>query len=273
MTIGIDARMYGSIHQQGIGRYVQELLRQLLEFPISNYILFLSKEGMEMIPDLPHVQKIFAPFRWYTFAEQLHMPRLIRYAKVDIMHFPHFNVPYFCPVPYVITLHDLILLHTNRARATTLGPLLYPIKFAAWKFLLRHTLRKAQHIIVPSYAVKDELMAYMPLTSKKTSVIYEGTPDVNSKLQMTNDKQIPISNIQIPNQKLQATSYKLPPAPYILYVGSAYPHKNLERLVQAFALLTQVQIKSQTTNPNFQTITNYQLPNYKLVLVGKEDYF
>ncbi len=236
MRIGIDARMYGIAQARGIGRYVQELIRQLLELQ-GEFVLFLSAEGMKAMPDHPHVQKILAPFRWYSVAEQLHMPRLIQKARLDLMHFTHFNVPYFCPVPYVVTLHDLILLRTNRQRATTLGPLLYTLKYTAWKILLRHTLKNAQRIIVPSQAVKDELTVWMPKMTKKTSVIYEGAPELTP-----------------PSPSYDKRGLR---GSYILYVGSAYPHKNLERLVQAFEILT-------TTLP----------PNpYTLILVGKHDYF
>jgi glycosyltransferase involved in cell wall biosynthesis len=283
MKIGIDARMYG-IGQRGIGRYVQQLVGQLLEFcpfgtspagrQISprttnphgaenvkfqndlkicnlqfeicnlNLVLFLSQEGIKACPNAPRVTKILAPWRWYGLAEQIYLPRLIKKAGVDLIHFPHFNVPWFCPVPYVVTIHDVILLHSHRQRSTTLSPLTYWLKYFVWKILLRHTLKKAWQIIVPSQAVKDELTQYMPAVAHKTTVVYEGAPEVaNRKLQM----HFPLSDWR----------YAIRDTRYILYVGSAYPHKNLERLLQAFQLLSY----------------KLQAISYKLILVGKQDYF
>jgi hypothetical protein len=46
---------------------------------------------------------------WYSAEEQLRMPREVRLAKVNLMHYPHWNVP-VSRVPFVVTIHDLILL-------------------------------------------------------------------------------------------------------------------------------------------------------------------
>ena len=238
MRIGIDARFLGAMKQRGIGRYVQELVHQLLSQKPQDItlVLFLSEEGMQSVPTTEGVEKICAPLPWYSIAEQLYMPGLTKRARVDVMHFPHFNVPWRCPVPYVLTVHDLILLQSHRQRATTLSPIIYRLKYQAWKVLLRHALAHAARIIVPSHAVEHDLVSFMPRVTLKISMIYEGVPTVEAK--------------SIISAKSGSTFGGK--NPYILYVGSAYPHKNLERLLQAFALLPT---------------------SYHLVLVGKEDYF
>ncbi|MBI4359493.1 MAG: glycosyltransferase family 4 protein [Candidatus Jacksonbacteria bacterium] len=249
MTIGIDARLYGTKHG-GIGRYSQELIPNLLRIDQKNrYVFFVySKDDERCISaDIPahaesRVRFVLAPYRCYTFAEQLFMPGAIARAKVDLVHFTHFNVPLAYRAPFVVTIHDLIIHHFPNERATTLPKWLYKIKLWGYKKVMRYAVMKAQTIITPSEFGKQDLLRFYDIPKDKIRVIYEGVSDLKS--------QIPNPKSQI-NSKFQISNKK-----YILYVGSFYPHKNIERLIDAFHILR----------------TKYNL-NLKLVLVGKKDYF
>ena len=130
MKIGIDARFFGSIGK-GLGRYTQKLIENLEKIDNENqYVVFLRKENFdEYQPRNKKFQKVLANYQWYTFSEQIKMPLLLNKFNIDLVHFPHFNVPFFYRKKFVVTIHDLILLEFPTVRGTTLNPFFYKIKF------------------------------------------------------------------------------------------------------------------------------------------------
>jgi glycosyltransferase involved in cell wall biosynthesis len=220
MRIGIDARFYGpKVGGGGLGRYVKELLEHLQETDTQNrYVVFLNKEGFSSFtPKNPNFEKKLADVRWYTLSEQLLMPRLIDRERLDIMHYPHWNVPVLTKTPFLVTIHDLILLDEKKSanRATTLPSSLYKIKYLGYKFVLWRAVKASRKIVTVSEFVRGQIVKNFPKAADKIEVVYEGV----SSMPMSQEQE----NIQTPKQ------------PYILYVGNAFPHKNLESLLHAFS--------------------------------------
>lgn len=241
MKIGIDARFYGP-PGKGLGRYTQKLIENLEKIDQKNqYVIFLRKENFDLYqPKNPHFSKVLADYPWYSITEQVCMPAKIRQNKVDLMHFPHFNVPIFYFDKFVVTIHDLILLQFPTVKATTLSRTMYFVKQAGYKFVIKQAVKRAKKVITVSNYTKKELIKYFGLDPNKIIVTYEAC-DINNQQSIIN------------NQHLQKIGIA---RPYLLYIGNAYPHKNLEGLLLAFKKL----------------LKDYKL-DLQLVLVGKEDYF
>ena len=256
ITIGIDARLYGTRHG-GIGRYTEELISNLLQIDQKNqYVFFIydKKDGEAIAKKAEEckakVECVHTPYRWYSLKEQLLMPGAIKRAKVDIIHFTHFNVPLLYRDPYVVTIHDLIIHHFPDERATTLPKWLYKIKLLGYKKVTKHAVEKARAIIAPSEFGKRDLLRFYDIHEDKIRVIYEGV----SELRITN-YELRI-NGKTDNQESKAQLKTKNLLPYLLYVGSFYPHKNIERLIDAFDILR----------------AKYNL-DINLALVGIKDYF
>lgn len=241
MRIGIDARFYGSIGK-GLGRYTQKLIQHLEQIDTENqYVIFLRKENFEDYqPFNKNFQKVLADYPWYTFSEQLFFPLLLRKYKLDLVHFPHFNVPILYFGKFVLTIHDLILTHFPTLKATRLSPLWYWVKYAAYKLAISSAVRRSEKIITVSEFTKKDILNKYHRAKKKIAVTYEACDDLCRV------------SIGQPHQILE--KYGIIKS-YLLYVGNAYPHKNLERLVESFEMI----------------LTKY--PNLQLALVGKEDFF
>lgn len=241
MTIGIDARFFGP-RAKGLGRYTQKLIESLQELDQENdYVIFLRRENFdEYLPQNPRFKKVLADYPWYGFAEQLFFPFKIYAQKVDLMHFPHFNIPIFYFKKYVVTIHDLILRHFATRRASRLGTFLYWFKNLGYRVVIWLALKRAKKIITVSEYVKNDIIKSFNVKAQKISVTYEGAPEKN------------LSYIGLGHQLKEFGINK----PYLIYVGNAYPHKNLERLVKAFEILVS----------DFKN-------DLQLVLVGEEDYF
>lgn len=242
MIIGIDARMYGP-RQGGIGRYIEKLILELEKFDTQNeYRIFLNVENWdEYQPVNPKFHKVLANIPWYGWREQVLLPGLIKKQGVNLMHWPHWNAPIFYRGKSIVTIHDLILWHFPSRQSTTLDPWFYWLKYGFFRWLLRRVIKQTDKILVPTEFTKNDLLKTFSLQPDKVVVTYEGAG------QGRDGTEKPAENFLS-----QLTIYK----PYILYVGSAYPHKNLDKLLAGFEIFNQ-------RHPE----------EYQLVLAGQDSYF
>ncbi len=234
MKIGIDARLYGTKHR-GLGRYTQKLIQYLEHIDhVNEYVVFLQQDNFDdYTPGNPHFKKVLTDYRPYSLQEQVVFPFVLYMYKLDVVHFPHFSAPLLYFKRYIVTIHDLIISHYPSSRATTLPSWLYKTKVLIYKYAISWIARHASHIITVSEYTKSDIIKLLKVSADKISVTYEGVDPIIS-----------------PSQSVEHVDF-----PYLLYVGAAYPHKNLERLVEAFNLYTQ------------------ENNDVRLMLVGKKDFF
>jgi len=227
MRIGIDCRIWGVRHG-GIGRYTQELVQNLQELDKKNdYVLFCRATDFVNIPSRRNFRKVLADIKHYTFAEQLKLPGILARENLDLLHTPHFNVPVLYKGKFVTTIHDLTWHEIKGLGVTTLSAPAYYFKYIAYRSVVKKTVSRAVKIIVPSNTIKKDLIRRFSLQPEKVVVTYEGatfTKGENLKFKISNLKLLHKYNIQ---------------KPYILYVGSLYPHKNVEIVARALKTLAQ----------------------------------
>jgi len=236
MRLVIDARLYG-IEHRGLGRYVQELVNQLIkQDQINSYYLLINPANQEQPDNLPtNFHLVAAPYRVYTLAEQLYLPRLIRQLKPDLIHYPHFNAPWLSPRPYIVTIHDLIIHHFPDRQASVLPSFLYWLKLKVYFGVIGRAVKRARKIITVSQTVARDIINFYPAAADKIQVVYlapflRSDDSLSSKMVGKGDN-------------------------YLLAVGAAYPHKNLDRLLRAFKIVVATD------------------KSLRLVIVGRLDYF
>ncbi len=231
MRIGFDATPIKT-RKSGIGYYAENLVRNLAEVEEIDEILVFSNRAPVFDGPPP------ARGRWCSQSAlrsralwlQLRLPGLIGSRKPDLTHYVNFNAPVLYPHPFVVTFHDCVLYR-------------HP-EFYTWKkrFLTRSVMptvaRRALGIITVSCAAKQEIVELLGVSEDKIFVVPNAAGEVFR----------PVSDAS----RLQAvlTHHEVEP-PYLLFVGTLEPRKNLSRLLEAFDLL-----KSETTLP------------HKLVVVG-----
>lgn len=237
MRIGIDARL---IEETGVGRYIRNLISELGVLDSTNdYVIFLRKKSYDtFVPPNMRWKKVVADVRWHTVAEQFVMPRLYEEAGLDVVHIPYHNPPILYQGRTVVTIHDLTILHVSTGKATTLPFLLYQVKRFGYWIELSLGLLRAKHIIAVSHATKREIIDHFHIPTEKITVTYEG---VDMKLARSG----------------KGEEQRVIDSPYFLYVGNAYPHKNLETLMRAWKIVA--------SGPSGAAC--------KLVLVGNDDFF
>jgi len=221
MKIVIDARMYGLEHA-GIGRYLVNLINQIeKQDSKNNYSILLRKKYFQtLIFQNKNSQKVLADYQHYSLKEQIFLPLQLIRLKPDLVHFPHFNVPYLWWGKYIVTIHDLIKHESKGMATTTRSPWLYWLKHQFYLALVKRAVKKSIKIITPSYFWQKELVKRYGLAPEKIVVTYEGV-----------DEKFKIKNLKLKIEKiLEKYSIK---KPFVVYTGSLYPHKNVESLVQA----------------------------------------
>lgn len=225
MKIAIDARLYG-LENAGIGRYVMNLIEQIENLDKENqYLVLLRKKYFQSLNfKNEKFQKVLADYPHYSFLEQLLLPVQLFRLRPDLTHFPHFNVPIFWWGKKIVTIHDLIKHQSRGTQTTTKEPLFYWFKYLNYRFLIWLAVKKADRIIVPSRYWKRELARRYRLPPKKIKVTYEG---VDNKFKIKNLK---LKTTTKKDKILEKCNLK---KPFIIYTGSLYPHKNVERLVAA----------------------------------------
>lgn len=248
MNIGIDARMYG-LENAGIGRYIINLSRELFALDKKNtYTLFLRSKYARILKVPKNVRKVTVNFRHYTLEEQTKFPQIIEKYNVDLMHFPHFNIPILYNKPFVVTIHDLLWHKTKGLTVTSLSPLKYALKYLGYRAVVNHALAKAKTIIVPSHYVKQDVINYGG-QEEKIIVSYEGVDVHLAQAKKTN------SAVLIKRMGLEK--------PYIVYTGSAYPHKNIPFLIDAVLKMNnQEKISLQLALISSRTIFLDKLKKY-----------
>jgi glycosyltransferase involved in cell wall biosynthesis len=240
MRIGIDGRLW---RETGVGRYIRNLVKYLQLIDKKNeYVLFVKEHDIgEVTQHIAHAnwRIVSANAHWHTFKEQINFPKILNREQLDLMHFPYFSLPILYKRPFVITIHDLIIHHFSTGKASTLPLPFYMMKRVAYKSILQQGIKHSQKIIVPLHATKDDLQKTLTVPAEKIAVTYEGIDE----------------NIA-PDKERTKTSFETN-GKYFLYVGNAYPHKNLQTLINAFLLFKQ---------KNSNEVV-------RLLLVGKQDYF
>ena len=218
MRIGIDARLWGIKHT-GIGRYVEQLVKNLIEVDKKNdYVLFLKKEDADFLETPANWKKVITDITHYSLSEQIFLPFVFNKEKLDILHIPHYNVPIFYRRKFLITIHDLTWHSFKGVGSTTLVWPIYFIKYMAYHIVVNSAVNRAKKIITPSFSVKEELMKRFKLTNDKVEVTYEAT--------YPNSRSITVIGAPVKE-------------PYLLYVGNLYTHKNVFRMAKALKLLKQ----------------------------------
>jgi glycosyltransferase involved in cell wall biosynthesis len=185
----------------------------------------LTTYAKNLIPSLQSLDPLFisahfpSPGKTYTVPEKItqeygtkgnlrrlfwkhrELPQLYRKMNASLIFSPIPEAPIYGGCRYVVTVHDLIPL-----RFPKLSPLtLYN------RYYLPIALRKAEHIIAVSEATAQDLKGFFSISPAKITVIASGFDRSNFR---------PLS---------------LPIRPYFLYIGRYDPHKNLSRLIEAFA--------------------------------------
>jgi len=229
MRIALDARFFGP-EGTGIGKYVEKLLENLEQLDTKNeYFIILRRDNFHLFnPKNSNFKKVQADAHWYSLKEQILLPAVLMRIKPDLVHFPHFNIPLLYPGKFIVTIHDVIKSEFKGASSTTRALPIYYLKHLGYEVTMRQAVKRAKKILTPSNFVKKKLLKTFGLPSDKIVVTYEAADDI---FVQTGQQEISEGRER---QVLATYGVK---KPFILYVGNAFPYKNLDAVLAALPFL------------------------------------
>jgi len=250
LRLAIDANEANTAQRVGSNVYAFELIKALevllRELPIEANIL-LSKPPESDLPAERAGWKysVFGPVKlWTQWALPLHLFQ--HRTDYDLLFTPSHYAPRISPIPYISAVMDTAYLEFPD-QFTVLDRL----QLTEWT---RYSVRGARHVITISQHAKQSVCDAYKLPSDKVSVIY---PAANPSSQS-------LSEIE----RVKFFSEHHISRPYVLYVGTLQPRKNLDVLISAFESFSQQLARSYKSRKQpLSTSPNRGAPC--LVLAGK----
>jgi glycosyltransferase involved in cell wall biosynthesis len=190
--------------------------RKIADFGIGTYIRgllhaladlggeeYVAFGGREIAPMLPSgVEHVIVDAPKYSIQELFRVGQGVR---LDLFHAPHYVVP-FVRVPFVVTIHDLIHLHHPN-----------PLARAYARMMIGRAVRKSRRVITVTHAVQAQIAEVF---------------GYSDKIAVTPNGVDPVFTDTGPRAGGR----------YFLFVGNDKPHKNVDRLVQAFSRVPKAQL-------------------------------
>lgn len=216
MRIAIDAR---KLQDYGIGTYIRNLLRHLGRIDRStDYVLIVRPSDVEIGAELGENFRTVADWsRSYSIREQLTIPLDLRREAVDLFHAPHYVLPPLTPCKSVVTIHDCIHLRFPQYLPNRLG-------YVYARASLWVATHRASRVLTVSETSKRDILRYFRVPESKIDVIYNA---IDERLGGAP------SDEEVGQVRERYQLYD----PFVLYAGNIKPHKNLERLIEAFHTL------------------------------------
>jgi glycosyltransferase involved in cell wall biosynthesis len=236
MRIGIDGSCLAN--RRGFGRFARESLAALADTPSGHdFVVFIDKPSEAI--SARHVPERFervvvdvgeAPSRAASahsrrrLRDMLAMGGAVARAKLDLIFFPasYSFFPVWKVRRVVVTIHDTLPLeHPELVFPNWRGRV-------SWVMKERAAVRWAHGILTVSEAARRDLIAWYRLPPEKVHVVSEG-PDSSFRPMPPG----PASDAALARYGIAAGQR------YFLYLGGLSPHKNLIRLIEAFARLVE----------------------------------
>jgi glycosyltransferase involved in cell wall biosynthesis len=200
----------------------------------TEYVLFCRAEDCGDLEELgENFRAVPEPARPYSASEQVRIPMDLRREGIDLFHAPHYVLPPLTPCKSVVTIHDCIHLRFPQYLPNRLA-------YAYARSSLWFATHRSNRVLTVSEASKRDILRYFRVPDRKIDVIYNaiderfGAPPTSEEIERVRDR------------------YQLN-APFVLYAGNIKPHKNLERLIEAF-----------------HTLRRGDLEHVKMLIIGDE---
>jgi glycosyltransferase involved in cell wall biosynthesis len=213
VRIAIDAR---KLRDYGIGTYIRNLLRHLSRLDRSTeYVLLCRKEDCGIAATLgENFRSVIEPAPAYSLQEQVRIPLALRRVRADLFHAPHYVLPPLTPCRSIVTIHDCIHLRFPQYLPSRAG-------HAYARGALWAATHQSARVLTVSEASKRDILQYFRIPEEKIDVIS------NAIDERFNTPPAP-DDIERVKERYQLND------PFVLYAGNIKPHKNLERLIEAF---------------------------------------
>lgn len=217
MRIGLNLLYLIPHRVGGTQTYAERLIAALADIGTQHeYFLYVNSAGASLRwPARGNFRTVVCRFPAKSQAaryayEQLALPRRLQQDRIDLLHSLGYVSPLRSPCPSVVSIHDAVFVGYPMSAA----------RRALLRFFVTHSARRCDHVITVSEFSKHQIAHHVGVSEAKISVIYEGPRDLPSRGTVTWDQL---------QRRYHLTQ------PYVMAFGASRPHKNILRLVAAFA--------------------------------------
>ena len=224
ILVNCTAPFVGNI--TGIERFCLNISKEL--YRIDEETCIISTDILQDVPstrisNLLACTHLFLPQREFFFRaiwDQTVFRCIALRHKPDIVFFPIQDGLLFPPVKQIITVHDLHYLHFGKTMMECRNEI-NPLRTKLFQYKMPHILSRSAAVVAVSESTKQDIVDSFGVNPDKIHVIYNGYDEHRFRI--------------IDNPQSILDRYGLQTGSYFLYVGSILKHKNIARLVQAFA--------------------------------------
>jgi alpha-1,3-rhamnosyl/mannosyltransferase len=218
MKIAIDARKW---RDYGIGAYVRNLVRELARLDReTTYFVFCGPADQATLRDLgENFVPVVDESEGYSLREHWSIPRKLHKLGVDLFHAPHYVTPLLWDGPTAVTVHDCIHLVFPQYLPKSQFALPYA------RFMMGRAVERSALVFTDSEASRKDILRYFPSAEPDRLRVVTGAIDPSLLEDPGEEEKDRV------RERYQVRGR------YVFYAGNIKPHKNLERLISAFALL------------------------------------
>jgi glycosyltransferase involved in cell wall biosynthesis len=220
LHIVIDARR---VRDFGIGTHIRSLVHALAGIDSTNrYTLVVAEADLPAFSGLPDNFQTSIYARTDTsYLGNLLFPMYLRGLAPDLVHIPLNRVPLLMIQPYVVTIHDManLLFDVEPSK----------LHMALRRFRFRRGLVRASRVIAVSESTRRDVQTLMGVAPHRLRKVYNA-PD---------PEFFAATPAGEPGQRCRITERYQIDYPFVLYAGNIRRHKNVPRLVEAFAVVRE----------------------------------
>jgi glycosyltransferase involved in cell wall biosynthesis len=227
LRIGIYIEPVKVSDKTGISRYIIGLVESLVSLDKDNiYYLYyqtnlLNKEVIDWLNDCPNTRHkpLRFPQKWLSERPRLwwqfYLPFVLYLDKIDVFHGPNHYVPLKGKIPSVVTIHDLAYYYMD-VHGEEMDRIL--------KQWTNQAMATATKVVTVSKSTAKDCQKE-GVSNNKLSVIYQGYEDADK----TTVEKLDFSATHLADKSI----------PFILFIGTIQPRKNIPCLIQSFAEICQ----------------------------------
>ncbi len=219
MKIAIEAQRIFRPNKHGMDFVALETIRELQKRNDDNqYFVIVAPGEDRCLEESPNLSIIELECPTYPLWEQIALPQAVKRLGVDLLHCTSNTAPLHCPVPLVLTLHDIIYLEPRQHRS----PSLY--QEMGWHYrrlVVPRILKKCKKIITVSQFECNHIRQTLNIPSERITYIYNG---YNRHFRQQPDIDMDIVRKYIPQKD------------FLFFLGNTDPKKNTARTLKAYNL-------------------------------------
>lgn len=210
MRIAIEAQRIFRVNKHGMDFVILEIIRCLQKMDKQNeYWVFVAPGEDVCLQETEnfHIEVLGSGF--YPYWEQVLLPRAVKRVEAEILHCSSNTAPLHSPVPFVLTLHDIICLEKEEGSSKSAYQRLGRIYS---RFVIPKVARKAARVITVSEYERGRILEKLRLPKEQVAVVYNGF-----------GKEF--------NESLASSERN-----YLLFLGATAPKKNTRGTLLAYAM-------------------------------------